>query len=115
MIYPLNKLIRKFEGRSNSRDVRAERAWRSWFVDIKLQMDVAEGSVREFRNQSLIVVIGNICDQFYFPAKKTKTKAVSPSSPCNSQIDLDFPASANFNARSVSSFSFSNVVQLIRK
>jgi len=38
--------------RMNTRDVRAERAWRSWFVDIKLQMDVAEGSVREFRNQS---------------------------------------------------------------
>jgi len=35
-------------------------------------MDVAEGSVREFRNQSLIVVIGNICDPPYFPAKNPK-------------------------------------------
>jgi len=81
----------------NLGDVRAERAWRSLFVDIKLQMDVAEGSVREFRNQSLIVVIGNICDPPYFPAKNPETKAANPSNPCNSQIDLDFPASASFN------------------
>ena len=65
----------------NLRDVRAERAWRSWFVDIKLQMDVAEGSVREFRNQSLIVVIGNICDPPYFPAKNPKRRAANPSNP----------------------------------
>ena len=51
----------------------------------------------------------------YFPAKNPKRTAANPSNPCNSQFDLDFPASANFNARSVSSFSFSNAVRLIRK
>jgi len=71
-----------------------------------LSEERAEGSVREFRNQSLIVVIGNICDPPYFPAKNPKRTAANPSNPCNSQFDLDFPASANFNARSVSSFFF---------
>ena len=76
-----------------------------------LSEERAEGSVREFRNQSLIVVIGNICDPPYFPAKNPRTKATSPNNPCNSQFDLDFPASANFNARSVRSFSFSKAVR----
>jgi len=64
-------------------------------MDIRAER-MAEGSVPEFRNQSLIVVIGSICDQFYFPAKNPKTKAANPSSPCGSQFDLGFPTSASF-------------------
>lgn len=75
-------------------------------------MDVAEGSVREFRNQSLIVVIGNICDTPYFPAKNPKRTAANPSNPCSSQFDLGFATSANFKALSVSSFSFSGGTSL---
>ena len=57
----------------------------------------AEGSVPEFRNQSLIVVIGNICDPPYFLAKNPKRTAANPSNPCSSQFDFGFTASASFN------------------
>ena len=40
----------------------------------------------------------------YLPTRSPRTKAASPSNPCNSQIDFGFPASASFNTRSISSF-----------
>jgi hypothetical protein len=56
---------------------------------------MVEESVREFRNQSLIVVIGNICDPPYFPARNPNIKAANPSKSCSSQLDLGFPTSAS--------------------
>jgi len=52
-----------------------------------------------------------IFDHFYFPARNPNIKAANPNKPCSSQFDLGLLTSANFKARSVSSFSFSKAIR----